>query len=151
MPMNSSLVSIEEMKAAAADILGALHKVGEACAYKKAVVAGLSGDLGSGKTTFSQFMAGHLGVTEQVTSPTFIIEKIYKTSDAGKFETLVHIDAYRIEKAEEINSIKFNELLEMPNTLVLVEWPEKIEGAMPEGSMNIRFEFQDEKTRKISY
>src|SRR3989344_6867263 len=66
-----------------------------------ATVVGLYGDLGSGKTAFTQATAKCLGVKEAVTSPTFVIEKIYKL-DRQNFEHLIHIDAYRLGSGNEI-------------------------------------------------
>jgi len=149
--MNTTIHSVEEMRDFGVLMLQTFHESGERVGYKKAIVVGLSGDLGSGKTTFSQQIAEMLDVGDRVTSPTFVIEKIYETDDIGKFEKLVHIDAYRIERAEEMDALRFNELLNTPNTLVLIEWPEKLEGLLPEDVIKIHFEFVDEKTRQVSY
>src|ERR1700733_3565857 len=70
----------------------------------KACVVGLYGDLGSGKTTFTQAVAKILGITEVVNSPTFVIEKIYKL-EHERFEHLIHIDAYRLEKSSELEKL----------------------------------------------
>ncbi len=139
------------MKTFAEKILADLEQKGAEVGYKKAVVVGLFGDLGSGKTAFSQNIAKLLGVEENVTSPTFVIEKIYKTNKKGKFETLVHIDAYRIEEAEEMNKLRFSEVIRQPNTLVLIEWPEKIKEVLPANQVNLNFKFIDENTREISH
>ncbi|MEK7168054.1 MAG: tRNA (adenosine(37)-N6)-threonylcarbamoyltransferase complex ATPase subunit type 1 TsaE, partial [Patescibacteria group bacterium] len=69
--------------------------------FDKAAVVALEGDLGSGKTHFVQGFAKHLGIKEKITSPTFVILKRFKTGGA-KIRNLIHIDAYRIEKPEEI-------------------------------------------------
>ena len=61
-----------------------------------ATLVTLSGDLGAGKTTFTQGIARALGVEETVASPTFVIEKVYVLT-AQRWERLVHIDAYRLE------------------------------------------------------
>ena len=62
----------------------------------EALVVGLYGNLGAGKTAFTQAVARELGIQEIVTSPTFVIEKIYPTSHPH-FARLIHIDAYRLE------------------------------------------------------
>ena len=67
-----------------------------------ATTVGLKGNLGSGKTTFSQFVAEELGIDEQITSPTFVIQKRYKIQNSDKFDTLIHIDAYRLSFGEEL-------------------------------------------------
>jgi tRNA threonylcarbamoyladenosine biosynthesis protein TsaE len=116
-----------------------------------ATIVGLSGDLGAGKTTFSKCIAGLLGVQEVVTSPTFGIQKQYKTSGQEIFEEFVHIDAYRIEDIKEIETLRFVELFQRPKTLIFIEWPEKIAEALPKGTTMLSFESVDEHTRKISY
>lgn len=116
----------------------------------KAVVVGLSGDLGSGKTTFSQSVANILGVTETVTSPTFIIEKVYHTKDTA-FPQFVHIDAYRLDEAKELEVLGFNDLLLKKGTLIFIEWPERVKNILPKETLMISFKFIDENTRIISY
>lgn len=115
-----------------------------------ALVVGLSGDLGSGKTTFSQSIAHLLGVKDVVTSPTFIIEKLYTCSDQV-FHRFVHIDAYRLEKADELLMIGFNELCKEKGTLIFIEWPERVEEALPETTLMMKFKFIDQTTRSISF
>jgi tRNA threonylcarbamoyladenosine biosynthesis protein TsaE len=114
-----------------------------------AVVVGLSGDLGSGKTTFTQAVAKALGVQEQVTSPTFVIEKIYKLHNS-LFDHVIHIDAYRLEKSSELTSLGWKEVIENPKNLVLVEWPEKVQDILPTDTRIITFKFIDEQKREIS-
>lgn len=90
-----------------------------------ACVITLSGPLGAGKTTFVQACAQVLGVSEVVTSPTFVVQKRYKTQHSD-FNSLVHIDAYRVEDLKELTVLHFEELLKEPHTLVMIEWPERI-------------------------
>ncbi len=114
-----------------------------------ASVVGLSGNLGSGKTTFTQEIARTLGVTETVTSPTFVIEKIYKLPEESGFKHLIHIDAYRLEKEIELLHLGWEEIVRDPYNLILIEWPEKVSGIMPKNAMYITFTFIDENTREI--
>ncbi len=115
-----------------------------------ATVVGLRGDLGSGKTAFVQQIAELLGVTASVTSPTFVIEKIYKLEHAH-FTHLIHIDAYRLETDKELLSLGWSEIIADPKNLIMIEWPEKVPGCMPGYSEYINFEFINEATRAISY
>ncbi len=96
-----------------------------------ALVVGLYGDLGAGKTTFTQSVAKALGVGETVTSPTFVIEKIYELS-GQKFTHLIHIDAYRLEKSDELLHLGWKEVIADPKNLILIEWPERVDDIMPE-------------------
>jgi tRNA threonylcarbamoyladenosine biosynthesis protein TsaE len=79
----------------------------------------LSGDLGTGKTTFVRGLASGLGVREIVTSPTYQFYSIYQ----GKRHQLVHLDAYRIQSPEALESLYIDELLREPFILA-IEWPE---------------------------
>jgi tRNA threonylcarbamoyladenosine biosynthesis protein TsaE len=114
----------------------------------KATVVGLYGDLGSGKTTFTQAVAKILGVTGTVTSPTFIIEKIYHLSQKN-FKHLIHIDAYRLEKSEELTKLGWQEIIDNPENLIFIEWPERVANILPPDIKKINFAFIDETTREI--
>ncbi len=123
---------------------------------KKATVVTLSGDLGAGKTTFAQRVAKELGVEESVTSPTFVIEKVYALpAQAGlsgqKWKRLVHIDAYRLSSERELEALGFKELLADPGNLILIEWPEHVAGLIPEDAVRLSLSFVDEETRHITY
>lgn len=113
-----------------------------------AFVVGLSGELGSGKTSFVQCVARTLGVTEQITSPTFVIEKIYSL-DGQKFEKLIHIDAYRLEGGGELLSIGWDDIICDTKNLIFVEWSERVEKVLPGGTFKLLFTYIDEKTRTI--
>jgi tRNA threonylcarbamoyl adenosine modification protein YjeE len=115
-----------------------------------ATVIGLSGNLGSGKTAFVQAVAAELGITEHVTSPTYVIEKIYKTKN-DKFPRLIHIDAYRLESARELEVLNFEELVEDSDNLILIEWPENVKEILPEGTKIIRCKFMNENEREYGF
>lgn len=115
---------------------------------ERATVVALQGDLGSGKTTFTQSLAEVLGVTEHVTSPTFVIQKVYPLS-GQKFERLVHIDAYRMDSAHELAVLGFSKLLEEPTTLVCIEWPERVKELIPHTATTLEFSFVDDTARRV--
>jgi tRNA threonylcarbamoyladenosine biosynthesis protein TsaE len=119
----------------------------------KATVVALSGDLGSGKTTFTKEVANILGINRsEVTSPTFVIMKTYKLKpiSANKnFQHLIHIDAYRLESEEELENLGWETLLQDPKNLILVEWPEMVPDCIPKTAQKIYFKFADENTRNI--
>lgn len=91
----------------------------------------LHGNLGVGKTTFVQGLAQGLGITEPVTSPTFNIYTVHR----GR-RTLVHLDAYRLETAKEIDDLLLEDFLVTPWCLA-IEWPEKIAGWVPPGALHL--------------
>lgn len=103
-----------------------------------ALVLTLTGDLGAGKTTFTKTLAAALGVTETVTSPTFVIMKTYATT-SPQFAELVHIDAYRLEAETELTVLGWEELLLTPNTLILLEWPSRVPGLLPDNHYTLTF------------
>ena len=114
-----------------------------------ATVLALSGELGSGKTAFTQALAKELGVSDAVVSPTFVIEKIYKLPFGKRFRHLIHIDTYRLESEEELRSIGWDEIYSEPENLIVVEWPERVSGLIPEDALRIEFKFIDDETREI--
>lgn len=92
-------------------------------------VLALSGDLGSGKTTFIKGLAKGLGVKQTITSPTFVLFKVYpvKHRDIRHF---VHVDCYRVRGAE-LNHIGLADYLGEPHTVVAIEWAEKLKQRKP--------------------
>jgi tRNA threonylcarbamoyladenosine biosynthesis protein TsaE len=117
-----------------------------------ATVVGLFGNLGSGKTTFTQALGKSLGVTEFMTSPTFVIEKIYLLKNSKVlmcFKKLIHIDAYRLESGQELLSLDFKEILKDPKNLILIEWPERVADVLPSDLIKVNFKFITEFEREI--
>lgn len=118
----------------------------------KATVIGLSGELGSGKTTFVKAFAAALGLrADDITSPTFVIQKSFLLPAGARFKKLVHIDAYRLEKPEEMLRLGWQELLTEKSNLILIEWPEHIGPAMPSDAQWISFSHDGENSRKIVF
>ena len=117
---------------------------------EQATVVTLSGDLGAGKTTFAQGVAKALGVGETVTSPTFVIQKIYEL-EGQKFSRLIHIDAYRLKSAHELEMLGWKELCAESGNLILLEWPEHVAALIPHDAIRIRFDIHgDERTISIN-
>jgi len=113
------------------------------------MVVALRGELGAGKTTFTQKVGEILGVAENMHSPTFVIMKIYNI-DFREFKNFIHIDAYRIEKDSELLHLGWEEIISEPENLVFIEWPENVPGLIPENAKRISFKHVDENTREIS-
>lgn len=93
----------------------------------RATVIFLSGELGAGKTALTREIAEILKTTDRVQSPTFVIMRNLKTKDP-KFQTITHIDAYRLEKDSELGILEFENLKKDQNRLIIIEWPENISG-----------------------
>jgi tRNA threonylcarbamoyladenosine biosynthesis protein TsaE len=117
----------------------------------------LSGELGAGKTTFVQFVAKALGITDIVNSPTFVLEKIYSIPASPESETpkrftrLVHIDAYRLQEVGDLNVLGFGEVMSHPGTLILLEWPEQVVGISEQATVRILLELLSDGSRQITY
>lgn len=110
---------------------------------KQGNVVLLNGDLGAGKTTFTQFVFAYLGVDQVVNSPTFAILKTYQ----GKF-TFHHFDTYRISTEEAIES-GFDEILNDKNSVIFIEWSENIYPLLPKNIIEINIKRLSENTREI--
>jgi len=122
----------------------------------EALVVGLSGNLGSGKTAFVQAVAHALRIDDVVTSPTYVIMKAYPVGSIAfgtskAFKRIVHIDAYRLESASELEALNFEQWVEDPGNLILIEWPEKVKQALPESAHMIRFENRGEGVRAMTF
>lgn len=114
-----------------------------------ATVVALAGELGAGKTTFVQAAAHFLGIEFPVTSPTFVIEKIYELNSA-KWKRLIHIDAYRLNGAHELEALGWKEIAADPDNLILIEWPERVAELIPADAYRISFTSTGD-SRTISY
>ncbi len=116
---------------------------------QKALIVGLYGNLGAGKTTFTKYFGNFLDIKEMIQSPTFVIQKIYKINK-NQFKNFIHIDAYRIEKDSEMLNIGWNEIIQKKENLIFIEWPENILNIIND-HIKIFFEHISENERKIIY
>lgn len=116
----------------------------------EAVLVLLQGDLGAGKTAFAKGFAKELGVEESVTSPTFVIEKVY-TLTKQAFARLVHIDAYRLDANDTLHAIDFESRLKDPTNIILLEWPDQVAYVFPDSALRLRFSHVSETERDITY
>jgi tRNA threonylcarbamoyladenosine biosynthesis protein TsaE len=122
--------SLEQTKALAMEFADTL-KIGD--------VVLLSGDLGAGKTTFTQFVFKYLGVEGVVNSPTFAVLKTYN----AKGVTLNHFDAYRINTAEAIEC-GFDEVISSGDGITFIEWSENIKELLPADCIKINITLNGE-------
>ncbi len=104
----------------------------------------LSGDLGAGKTTFSQYLCRELGVKDYVTSPTFNIMNQYE----GQY-TIYHFDVYRIFDEDEMLEIGFEDFL-FAKGICLIEWAEKVESFIPDHAIWMTMTLDDHMNRCVS-
>lgn len=104
------------------------------------------GPMGAGKTTLIREILAQLGSSDNVTSPTFAIVNRYLS---GSGRPVYHFDFYRIERPEEAFDIGYEEYF-YSGDLCLVEWPEKIEGMLPEDVMTVRIGVDSENARTFT-
>jgi tRNA threonylcarbamoyladenosine biosynthesis protein TsaE len=146
--MKIRLNSLEEVEVLANSFIETIFKKKK---DTRALVVGLRGDLGAGKTTFTKSIAKAFGVEGAVTSPTFVIEKIYKLPEDKTFSRLIHIDAYRLESGSELLQLGWEDIISDPENIILIEWPEKVSDILPEDIHIMHFKFIDENTREVEY
>lgn len=115
-------------------------------ALPRGSVVALYGDLGAGKTVFARGFARGLGITEPLSSPTFTIVQEYPAPGGGN---LYHLDLYRIDNSDAALAFGVDEFLNDPDARVLLEWPERIEDLLPEGTVRIRIRHAGEGKREI--
>ena len=117
----------------------------------------LEGELGSGKTTFTQGLLKGLGIKGPYTSPTFVVMKRYKRKLKGRklltkiqssVQIIYHIDAYRVT-AKNVLDIGWEEIISDKSGIIIVEWADKIRKIIPKNSIWIKFKWLDENKRKI--
>lgn len=115
---------------------------------KPGSVLALCGDLGVGKTTFTQSLARSLGIDRNLQSPTFIIMRQYDLPGGGG--VFNHLDLYRTSGPDDLKAFDMEELFSDKTAYTIIEWPEKIADILPEHTIKIYFEITGENTRKIT-
>ncbi len=117
---------------------------------KSALVIGLSGNLGTGKTTFIQGFARGLKIKRKITSPTFLIFRSYKLR-AANYKFFYHVDVYRIEKAGDIQALGFKEIIKNPKNIVIIEWADIPKIPLTNTSLSVNLKHRKERhERKIN-
>jgi tRNA threonylcarbamoyladenosine biosynthesis protein TsaE len=106
----------------------------------------LQGDLGAGKTTFVQGIAQGWGSVDSVSSPTFILVNVYRRDDQSQ---LFHMDAYRLDSTPEAEELDLDSML--ADGALLIEWPERLDGLVPDEHLWINLEHIDEEEREMKF
>jgi len=106
----------------------------------------LQGDLGAGKTTFVQGVAQGWGSLDSVSSPTFILVNVYRRADHNQ---LFHMDAYRLDSAPEAEELDLDSML--AQGALLIEWPERMDGLVPDERLWINLEHIDDEEREMKF
>jgi len=106
----------------------------------------LQGDLGAGKTTLVQGVAGGWGALDEASSPTFVLVNTYRRADEGQ---LFHFDAYRIESLGEAEELDLDSLLAQGP--LFVEWPERVEAILPSERLWAFLEYESDEHRTLRF
>lgn len=110
--------------------------------YQNGGILALFGDLGAGKTTFTQGFAEGLGIKGRVISPTFIVMRQYPNH-------FYHIDLYRLDQINQLEEIGLSEIFADPKNIVLIEWAEKLGNLLPKNATKIKFKQISEDIREL--
>lgn len=110
---------------------------------KKGDILVLTGELGCGKTKFTEGILSYFGLEDEISSPTFTIVNEYKKNDINIF----HFDVYRLSDSEEFYAIGGEEYFD--NGICIIEWGEIIQDAIPNDYLEVKFFKEDDNKRKI--
>ena len=108
-------------------------------------IVALYGDLGAGKTAFSQGIAAGMGIEDAITSPTYLVIKVYPAD-----LPLYHIDTYRLEGSEDLVYLGYEEFF-FGTGVTVIEWAEKISDLLPEERLDVNIEVMGEFKRKLKF
>ncbi len=99
----------------------------------------LYGELGTGKTVFTQGFAKGLGLPSRLVSPTFIIIKRYDLKKYKQF--FYHVDLYRLQKMEDIESLGLDEIFNDKDAVIVIEWAERLGAHLPKSRIDIHITY----------
>lgn len=111
---------------------------------------GLIGDLGAGKTAFVKGLANGLGIKKTITSPTFVVMKVYPVKHTT-IKHLVHVDAYRVKTATSLTAIGLEDYIKSNDSVVVIEWADLVKGFLPRKKILIFFKHITSAQREIIF
>lgn len=111
-------------------------------------VFAMYGKMGAGKTTFTKAVCECLGVEDVINSPTFAIVNEYRSATTG--ELIYHFDFYRIKKLEEVYDMGYEDYF-YSGALCFIEWPELIEDLLPEDTVRVHIEENEDGSRSLKW
>lgn len=116
----------------------------------RALVFGLFGDLGVGKTAFTQEIVKHLGIKNKVNSPTFVIIKKYRVK-IGSYKFLFHIDAYRLKNEKELLYLGWDKIIGKKEHIIFIEWPDNVRKIIPAHAKSIYISCTKSNNRRFEF
>jgi len=111
-------------------------------------VIGLIGDLGAGKTVFVRGLARGFGIKKPITSPTFVLMKVYKIGNL-KIKNFLHVDAYRLKDEKDLIDIGILDWLGKKNTITVIEWADRVKKVLPQSAIKITLKLGKKKEERI--
>jgi tRNA threonylcarbamoyladenosine biosynthesis protein TsaE len=110
-------------------------------------IVALEGDLGAGKTTLAQAICRGVGITEEVTSPTFALVNQYE----GERGTVYHLDLYRLHGPGDLTNLGWDDIVNS-QSIVIVEWPDRAGSRLPDGVIRVLLEYieNDDSRRRVT-
>lgn len=110
----------------------------------------LAGDLGAGKTTLTRYWLQALGHNGAVKSPTYtLVEPYSMQQEDGSTRSVYHVDLYRLQDPEELSFIGFDEYLDEPNALIIIEWASRADDYLPPPTLFINMGQNPDESRHI--
>lgn len=135
--------NLDDLKTYVFDFLSKLSK------KDVATIIALSGDLGVGKTAFVKMAAKYFSINEDITSPTFVIQKEYAIKNHFDFDIMIHIDAYRLKNKSELEYLKWNDLITDPKKIIFIEWPEQVKDIDMPNAYSVHIDIAEDESRSI--
>lgn len=105
--------------------------------------------MGVGKTVLAQALAAGLGVKAKVNNPTFNIVKTYKIKGNERIKEFVHVDAYRLNSAEELKALGIEEIFDSQESVVFIEWADKVKELLPLNYTSVSLRILKDEIREI--
>lgn len=137
--MKLVIKTLDDINAAAASF---------AAAMKDRKIFAFYGKMGAGKTTFIRAVCQQLGVTEEVTSPSFAIVNEYRSDKTG--QSIFHFDFYRIKKIEEVYDLGYEDYF-YGGGVNFIEWPELIESLLPDDAVRVSISEEEDGSRVVTF
>jgi len=110
-------------------------------------VIGLIGELGAGKTVFIKGLAQGLNIKNIITSPTFVLMKVYKAK--GLIKHFCHVDAYRLKSARDLIDIGIKDYLNKKDAVTVIEWADQVKNILPKDKILVKIRFGKKENQRI--
>ena len=116
-----------------------------------ALVVAMEGELGAGKTVFTQGLAKALKIKAKIKSPSFVLMKKYAIGDTRfAIRAFYHLDCYRLKNYKDLLPLGIKEILKEPANIILVEWAERVKPILPINCIKVHIDHIGQKERKIT-